>query len=1395
MPHIVLVGEGALAVRCLELLEQRGKRPDLIASFDLSLVPKAEALGIPHEAERAALRDLLEREGCDYLFSIRNPWVVPESVLAHVRKHAINFHDAPLPKYAGLHATSWALIQGETEHGVSFHEMSADLDAGAIFKQVRLPVSSEDTAFTLNTRCFDAAVQAFEELTLDLTKGELVKTPQVGERSYFAGRMRPPAACVLDFAQEARTLVNLVRGLDFGPAKNPLGLAKLWTGERVLWVKAARLVNDAAQGEPGMVLGVRERSLIVAACDGAIALECSTLKGQTLEAEELEKLVGHSLPALPAGARAQLTQLHGEVCQGEGKFVERLRGVRPIVHPYAVRSAGRERRVHALPRFQAALHEQAQVDGKRAFAIVCAYLTRVAREGAADVALTVDRTHGLPPGFFADELPLRLSSDPTQSFLLFEQSLNEQLKVLRKARTYTLDLPLRAPELRPELESDHPLAIALTLSDDAPKVHAASLTFWLSPGGNTPRLLAPPEQPYWQVEAIDRQLAAVTHAVSVSPEQSLARLPLLDREERDRMLVSWNATERAVPDVCVHTLVEEQVSRTPDAPAVRFADQRLSYAELDARANRIARALIARGVQPGELVALCVARSVDSVAGMLGILKAGAAYVPIDPSYPRERVDAMLRASAAQVVVTQRALTHTLLSKTSQVLCVDDPAVLAAFGSDAPQVEVNPSELVYVIFTSGSTGEPKGVEIRHRSLVNHSLAIAQNYGLGSQDRMLCSASISFDVAAEQIYPALFSGAEVIVRPDDLLESFERFDRFARELAITAMILPTAFWHEWVRELEQHAREVPEALRVLSVGTEKALNEHLSIFQHLSRGRVRFFQGYGPTETTVTCTMYTHQGGEVDASAPLPIGRPLPNTEIYILDEQLEPVPVGMEGELYVGGMGVARGYLGRPDLTRERFLPHPFERSGDARIYKTGDLARYQPDGQIVYVGRADFQVKVRGFRVELGEIEALLCKHPRVDECVVLLREDTPGMKRLVAYVLAKGGDLQASELEALTRAHLPEYMVPSAFVSLEAFPMTPNRKVDRKALPPPSPARSEQAVAPSDDVELVVSSVWSEVLKVTGFGVDDDFFELGGDSLRALRVLERLNALGSHKLSLSDLFSERTVRALAVRLRSGGGVEAPAVIRIKDGKRGAPLFMVCGIHLYQAFAQSLDTDHPVYAMYLPVEQTLLQDGAELPPVEELASSYLRVLQKHTPEGPYVLGGVSFGGAVAYEMARQLRAQDEHVELLVLLDAILPRARQRGALPWLKLQAQAVSRNGAGVLVDKLKNRLLRMIDRAAPRGPNEALELNALDMMRQGAYARALAEYDQRAAPYEGHAILFRALHSQEGMVDRDHGWARLVQGDFAIHDVPGDHLGLLTPPHVHTLTRELARRLSSR
>ncbi|MCA9529941.1 MAG: amino acid adenylation domain-containing protein, partial [Myxococcales bacterium] len=946
---------------------------------------------------------------------------------------------------------------------------------------------------------------------------------------------------------------------------------------------------------------------------------------------------------------------HEEPCAATGS---------PLWHPY-LREPSRGpgvSRVHALERFGAALAGGgcAPSDGRRALGVVAAYLLRAAGAEAGSVGLVCGDTSGQPPR------PLGFSRGPDQRYDAFEVAVCEALAMARSGADSrsegrrSVEVCVDAPT-RPSGEPDH-----------------AALRFGLPSGGATPWLRVPADQPSWQVDAIDAQLACVARVVGADPRRLVAALPLVDGPEREQLLYGWNETARPLPERPLHAEIEAQARRTPDALAVCFDAARLSFAELDARANQLAHALVRRGVRRGDRVALCVGRGTAVVVGALGVLKAGAAYVPLDPGYPQARVRTILDHAGVRVAVTERALAERLLRGVEHV-CVDAQAeALASMPSTPIGVEVAPEDLAYVIFTSGSTGEPKGVEIRHRSVLNHGLAIAERYGLGAGSRVLCSASLGFDVAAEQIYPALLSGGAVVVRPDDLFESFERFEGFVERAAISTLILPTAFWHEWVRGLERRGVEVPGCVRVVAVGTERVLAAHLGAFVERCPRPVRFFQGYGPTEATITCTLYAHEGGAPRADDDIPIGRPLANTRVVLLDAQMEPVPVGFEGEIYVGGAGVARGYVGRRALTDERFVRDPFDSNPAARLYRTGDLARRRPDGQLVFVGRADFQVKIRGHRVELGEIEEALRTHPRVDRIAVLLRDGGAGPGRLVAYVVTDGRPVNAEALEASCAARLPAYMVPDAFVFLEAFPLTAHGKIDRAALPAPRErpcvGASARADQPRDDLELIVLQAFENALGAP-VGATESFFDAGGDSLRALDVLTSLGEVVGRALALGDLFDAPSARALAAALADDARRDVPRAICLREGT-GTPVFFVCGIHLYHELAQALGAPNPAYALFLPVEAALLEGDAAAPSVSAWAGAYIEAMRTKAPEGPYVLGGASFGGVLALEMARQLEAAGERIEGVVLLDSALPRAHRRsvagrvreaaaGALRW----------------------------------------------------------------------------------------------------------------------------------
>jgi amino acid adenylation domain-containing protein len=606
------------------------------------------------------------------------------------------------------------------------------------------------------------------------------------------------------------------------------------------------------------------------------------------------------------------------------------------------------------------------------------------------------------------------------------------------------------------------------------------------------------------------------------PEQSIATLPLLTAAERQQLLGEWNATAADREDVCIHHLFEAQVEQTPDAVAMVFEGQQMTYRELNHRADQLAYYLHKLGVGPEVVVGICVERSLEMLVGLLGILKAGGAYVPLDPAYPKERLAFMLEDMQAPVLVTQQRLAVSLSDYTTRLVCLDaDWEAIAREGDLKPDSGVSAENLAYVIYTSGSTGQPKGVAVSHRSVVNFLTAVCQRPGLTHQDILLTVAPVAFDMAVFDLWLPLTVGARIVMVSHEVAADGGRLVRELVATNTTVMHATPATWRLLLEAGWQHSSR----LAILCGG--EALSRELAT-QLLARGSC-LWNLYGPTEATVWSTVHEVQPQEGSIS----IGRPLANMQTYVLDAHGQPVPIGVPGELYIGGVGLARGYLNRPELTAERFIPNPFSSEPGARLYKTGDLVRYWPDGGLEFLGRLDHQVKLRGFRIELGEIEAVLDQHPGLRQVVVVAREDLPGQQQLVAYVIPHQGLAPTiSDLRSFLQAKLPDYMVPAAFVLLETLPLTSNGKIDRRALPPPAPTRPELAapfVAPRTPIEAMLAGIWAEVLRLERVGIHDDFFELGGHSLLATQVMSRLQRALRVELPLGVLFDQPTVAGLA--------------------------------------------------------------------------------------------------------------------------------------------------------------------------------------------------------------------------------------------------------------------------
>ncbi|HEX7175844.1 MAG TPA: amino acid adenylation domain-containing protein, partial [Pyrinomonadaceae bacterium] len=608
------------------------------------------------------------------------------------------------------------------------------------------------------------------------------------------------------------------------------------------------------------------------------------------------------------------------------------------------------------------------------------------------------------------------------------------------------------------------------------------------------------------------------------PFQPLKAVTLLTEVELRRLLFEWNDTRREYsPYTSVLELFDAQVGRAPDSVAVCFEGERLTYGELDARANMLARRLRRLGVGPETLVGLHMERSLEMVVSILGVLKAGGAYLPLDPSYPHERLDRMLEEARPPVVLTQDALAEQLPAASAHVLCVDSCwDSIAEEGGEPTGCTVSGGNVAYVIYTSGSTGKPKGVMNTHEAILNRLLWMQDAFGLTAADSVLQKTPFGFDVSVwEFLWPLMYGARLVVARPGGHQDS-----SYLVELIVEEKITVTHFVPSMLRIfLEEKGVEACERLRHVVCSGEALPAELVSRFYE--RCQAQLHNLYGPTEAAIDVTSWRCERGN-DAQT-VPIGRPISNTQIYLLDTDLRPVPVGVPGELHIGGVNLARGYLGWAELTAEKFIPDPFGPQPGARLYKTGDIARFRPEGQIEYLGRTDAQVKIRGFRIELGEIETTLSRHAQVREAVVLAREDTPGNKRLVAYLtLAPGAQVNITELRGFLQMSLPEYMAPAAFVFMESFPLTESGKIDRRRLPPPDEDRSRLTtplVGPRTSAEAELATMWRELLGVERVGVHDNFFELGGHSLMLTQLASRIDGVFQVQLPLRVLFNVPTI------------------------------------------------------------------------------------------------------------------------------------------------------------------------------------------------------------------------------------------------------------------------------
>ena len=887
------------------------------------------------------------------------------------------------------------------------------------------------------------------------------------------------------------------------------------------------------------------------------------------------------------------------------------------------------------------------------------------------------------------------------------------------------------------------------------------------------------------IERMLRHFEVLLEGVIEDPATRVSKASLLTSEEQHKLLVEWNATEAEYPrQSCLHQLLEEQAGRRPESVAVEFEGHSLSYAELDKRSNQLARLLRKRGVGPDRLVGVCMERSLEMVVALLGILKAGGAYVPLDPAYPSDRIQYVLDDARVMLLLTQESLLASLPTTSAEIHCLDpDWRALEHEDSGPVTAEAKPENLAYVIYTSGSTGKPKGVQLEHRSVVNFLTSMRREPGMGADDVLVAVTTLSFDIAGLELYLPLLTGAKVVVASREATFDGRLLRQLLEHSGATLMQATPTTW----RLLLESGWQGDHKLKVL-VGGEAL---PLDLAHNLATRCGSVWNMYGPTETTIWSSVYRVEGTD---ETLVPIGRPIANTTFYILDGTRQPVVEGAVGELYIGGDGLARGYFERDDLTAEKFVPDPFSSQPGARLYRTGDLARYRQDGVVEFLGRIDHQVKLRGFRIELGEIETVLLEHPDVERVVVVAREDRPGDKRLVAYIVPKvGSDIDIPAIQTHLERIVPAYMVPSAFVKLGALPMTDNGKVNRRALPLPDWSRDEarDRKAPADQFELMLVRVWERVLGVSGIGVDDNFFDLGGHSLLAVRLLSEVEKVVGRKVPLASLFRGATVASQSKLLREGAEADPePLVMEYQGGQPGnSPFFAIAapGVRSlgYALLGRNLGENQPFYKLQAPgpvVDERPLNSGE----LCELAQQYIAGMRAVQPEGPYYIAAMCGGCQIAEQMILQLESQGQKVALFAIFDTwVLEHAHGRWGWRLFGVQQR------------------LRWLSRAsvseqfewAQRAVSIWVQVWTGKRKASQPWADAYWPQDFKPPHFQAPVILFKRPKQPYYYVDDPTmGWGPRTEGGIQIYEIAAKHHEFLREPHTELVGKIIMSRLKT-
>ncbi len=1381
----VVIGDTGMALLCTEKLLRRGFKVLAVVSSDPEMQKYSREHNLPfYDLDQTNISETLEQYEFDYLFSIINGKIIRQNVLDMPRKFAINYHDAPLPRYAGMYATSWALINQEKIHAVSWHVMTAEVDAGDILVQKKVVIKPEDNVDLLDAKCFQAAIEGFDELLQKLILGQANPLPQdLSRRTLFGLYQRPEHGIVIDWTKPGSDIIALVKACAFRRVDNPFGVVKLLLDDnKFLIVRNAGVAGtDTVGREPGKIISIDNREITVATGDGTIKItEACLPDGSAPTFNDLGLKPEMQLPLIDEGTAAELDNFYHDIIRNEYKIVKQLKtSTAPDLPVYVESSGDSTGKIEIDPGscFSAIFGASTQVNAA-AFALYIAWLCRSQQTNLALKAPVHDEHF---PALLANTVPWLLELDLHQPF---RECLQETIKSCENA--------LLKGRFLKDAWMRYKCVAALNNSDFIIAISSKTVYLQTRAGFDPGELLA--------------GFACFCRNAALVPDSPLTQLGNICPREYLRQIMEWNETavdfDLNEPYI---TKFKRTAARLPEKKAVSCNDRSLTYAELDQLSCSLANYMLARGVIPGQFIALRGEHSLHTAVALLAILKAGCAYLPLDANYPRQRIEYMINDSGVRFFCWDDRAGLRCDFEAPGVQVFDLATVIPELETSSviePDITLSPDDIAYLMYTSGTTGAPKGVMISQRNLVNHNLAVIQEFELSNQTKTLQFASLNFDISVEEIFPTWLAGGELIFIKEGLMENPPELCRFIAEHKITFLDLPTAYWHELVNLIDE--LPMPDSVKTVVIGGEKASVEHYKRWQEHTQN-IRLLNTYGPTECTIIATISD------DLSC---IGRPLPNYRTYVVDKFLRPVPIGCSGELLIGGAGVGPGYLNRPDLTAEKFVSSPFVKNDI--LYHTGDRVKYLSDGNIEFIGRVDTQIKLRGFRIEPGGIENLINQYPGITMSRVLVYNDN-----LTAYFTVKPGiSLALDELKTYLADRLPTYMVPAFLIQIDVFPTTPNGKIDTKQLPPPGSQaiKGSQTSRQSDNaMTKTICDIYAKLLMIDHVSPDDGFFEVGGDSLKAIRLVMEIEKSFGYKLRMEQLYSTSTPTELASYISGNSSTiangsedteEKPAanvltidgwsaVVPLKTTGSRPPLFVMHttpgDIMGYANLVSHMDSEQPVYGLQaVGLKNISLAQKT----VQDMAAFYVERVKEVQPEGPYMLAGWCFGGFLAYEMACQLHEAGEKVGFLGMIETWgQPQRGWRFKLHRLKNLFHWGPSGWMEFFSRRLKKRIkqdrnLQQLDFIGELAGDSASAAE-IETMKRLYRINFTAGWNYYMKPYPGKVHVFMAEIIIDGIIPDPHwNWGGLAQ--IESHIFPCDHASILKPPNVDKMAEIFCREI---